>query len=540
LGKIVLAVLAASGAIALASEVLWTRTLETLVGNSTYAFSMILVVYQVGIAFGSWLMSLFVGRIKKAPFWLVALQVGMGFWTLIAIFLIDLIRSNIFSESIIAISVYAYLWNCLKAMCILFPLALLSGASFPLATRIIEPGSKDAQGSLIARAYAWNTIGAVFGSLLAGFIIAPFMDFFQSLYFLAFLYGLIALFAYFFINQGDFQAQLKKPASLGLCGLLVLLICVGAYQISGESHFVKRFQARFPYRQVVFHKPGLQGITTVAKQRTRPLANRLLVNGMGMTVKITDTKMMAHLPMLTHPNPENTLVICFGMGTTFRSAISHNGKVTAVELIKEVYEAFPFFFDDANRVKAYPQGKLITNDGRIFLKLTQDRFDVITIDPPPPIDAAGVTNLYSKDFLELARSRLKDGGIMAHWIPLPGSLAGVDDSYSFRMLLATFKEVYPFSYIMPAWNNVGVHVLGSIKPIEFSKEKIKGKLEITSVAQDIFEWEVIPLDYFDKIVPLELPGYQGLIVTDDHPFLEFNLLRYLRRGTRKSSPLTAW
>jgi hypothetical protein len=91
-----------------------------------------------------------------------------------------------------------------------------------------------------------------------------------------------------------------------------------------------------------------------------------------------------------------------------------------------------------------------------------------------------------------------------------------------------------------AWNNVGVHVLGSIKPIEFSKEKIKGKLEITSVAQDIFEWEVIPLDYFDKIVPLELPGYQGLIVTDDHPFLEFNLLRYLRRGTRKSSPLTAW
>ncbi|MGD2012233.1 MAG: fused MFS/spermidine synthase [Desulfobacterales bacterium] len=355
MGKIVLAVLAASGAIALASEVLWTRTLETLVGNSTYAFSMILVVYQVGIAFGSWLMSLFVGRIKKAPFWLVALQVGMGFWTLIAIFLIDLIRSNIFSESIIAISVYAYLWNCLKAMCILFPLALLSGASFPLATRIIEPGSKDAQGSLIARAYAWNTIGAVFGSLLAGFIIAPFMDFFQSLYFLAFLYGLIALFAYFFINQGDFQAQLKKPASLGLCGLLVLLICVGAYQISGESHFVKRFQARFPYRQVVFHKPGLQGITTVAKQRTRPLANRLLVNGMGMTVKITDTKMMAHLPMLTHPNPENTLVICFGMGTTFRSAISHNGKVTAVELIKEVYEAFPFFFDDANRVKAYPQ-----------------------------------------------------------------------------------------------------------------------------------------------------------------------------------------
>jgi hypothetical protein len=66
------------------------------------------------------------------------------------------------------------------------------------------------------------------------------------------------------------------------------------------------------------------------------------------------------------------------------------------------------------------------------------------------------------------------------------------------------------------------------------------KIKPPSIAQDIFEWEDIPLDYFDKIVPLELPGYQGLIITDDHPFLEFNLLRYLRRGTRKFSPLTVW
>lgn len=543
LGKIALVVLTASGGIALASEVLWTRMLETIVGNSTYAFSMILVVYLVGIAVGSWLMSLFVGRIKNSPFWLVALQAGMGLWTLIAILMIDLIRVNIFSDNfipIISIPISAYLWNCIKAMCILAPLALLSGASFPLATRIIDPESKDAQGVLIARAYAWNTIGAVFGSLLAGFVIAPFLDFFQSLYFLAVLYSLIALFAFFWIHQGSFQTLIKKPASLAFGALLVVLIYSGIYQITGDSHFVNRFQIRSPDKQIVFHKPGLQGITTVAKNRSNSLANQLLINGMGMTVKVTDTKMMAHLPMLLHPNPENTLVICFGMGTTFRSAISHNGKVTAVELVEEVYEAFPYFFDDADRVQAYPKGKLITNDGRIFLKLTQDRYDVITIDPPPPIDAAGVTNLYSKEFLALAQSRLKDGGIMAHWIPFPGTLAGVNDKYTFKMLLATFKEVYPYSYVLPAWNGIGVHVLGSTKPIEVSKKRIKERIAVKSVAQDISEWDNIPLDYYGKLTPLQLPDFRGAIVTDNRPLLEFNLLRYLMTGTKKSSPLIAW
>lgn len=539
-GKIALAVLTASGAVALASEVLWTRALETIVGNSTYAFSMILVVYLVGIAFGSWLMSLFVVRIKKTHIGLVALQAGMGGWSLIAILLIDLIRTNIFQDNVSAFSVYAYLANCLMAVSVSVPLAVLSGACFPLVTRIIEPESDDAQGALIARAYAWNTIGAVFGSLVAGFLIAPFTDFLQALYFLAALYGVVALTAYVFFKKSMHETMINKPLSLAFSGLLILLIAGGLYNIFAESHFVNQFHIRHPEQRIVFHKPGLQGITTVVKKRKDKKASFLLVNGMGMTTKITDTKMMAHLPMLMHPNPENTLVICFGMGTTFRSAISHGGKVTAVEVIEEVYKAFPYFYDDADRIIAYPKGKMITNDGRIFLKLTRERYDVITIDPPPPIDASGVTNLYSKDFLELTRKRLKDGGIMAHWIPFPGRRAGVDDWLSFNMLLATFKEVYPYSYILPAWNHVGMHVLGSTRPIKFSLEKIKEGLSVPWVHRDISEWDSVPADYFETLVPYKFSDYQGLIVTDDRPFLEFNLFRYLRSGIKKSSSLSSW
>jgi hypothetical protein len=129
---------------------------------------------------------------------------------------------------------------------------------------------------------------------------------------------------------------------------------------------------------------------------------------------------------------------------------------------------------------------------------------------------------------------------MAHWIPLPGASAGVDDKYTLAMLLATFSEVYPFSYVLPAWNGLGLHVLGSNRPIEISRENISRRLAVKSVAQDIAEWDNIPPDYFEKLSPLEPIDFSGSLITDDRPLLEFNLLRYLKTRTRKSAPLMAW
>src|SRR5690606_34538719 len=134
--------------------------------------------------------------------------------------------------------------------------------------------------------------------------------------------------------------------------------------------------------ELAFHRPGLQGVTTAIRRRGEPLASMLLVNGHGMTLKVTDVKLMAHLPMLVHPDPQRVLVICFGMGTTYRSALTHGAEVTAVELVPEVFEAFPQFFADAEALRDDPKGRLIANDGRSFLHLTRERFDVITVDPP--------------------------------------------------------------------------------------------------------------------------------------------------------------
>ena len=322
--------------------------------------------------------------------------------------------------------------------------------------------------------------------------------------------------------------------------LSLTLLGISLFHTTENSRFVSRINQSNPIWQVIYHQPGLQGITTVLKLRDRPLGDILLVNGKGMTVKATDTKMMAHLPRLVLPNPLNSLVICFGMGTTYRSAISYGGQVTVVELVKEVFDAFDYFYADAKYVRAYPKGHMIVNDGRNFLKLTKEHFDVITVDPPPPIDAAGVTHLYSKEFLELARDRLAEGGIMAHWIPFPSSSGGVNDWNTFNMLLATFAEVYPYRMQLPGWHKIGMHLLGSMQPFQGSEDYFQQRFATVpiTVTNDLNEWDQVPLSYF-KLKPLESDN-QMLLNTDDHPYLEFNLLRMLQTSAPKSYPFVYW
>src|SRR5204862_2511986 len=129
------------------------------------------------------------------------------------------------------------------------------------------------------------------------------------------------------------------------------------------------------------------------------LQKALFINGSGMTALVPVTKFMAHLPLALHSGkPESALIICFGMGTSYRSALSWNIDTTAVELVPSVRNAFGFYHADAPAVLQNPKGRILIDDGRRYLMRTRDKFDVNIIDPPPPIEAAGSSLLYSKEF----------------------------------------------------------------------------------------------------------------------------------------------
>lgn len=538
-GKFAVAVITASGFLALASEVLWTRTLETIIGNSSYAFASIVFLYLVGIAAGSWIMALLVNRLKALPIWIAAMLLGMGLWTVVSVKFFELIGASVAGFGGAMVPVSTLLGHYLKATSVLFPLSLLSGACFPLATRIIDPLSEDAKGVLVARAYAWNTVGALAGSFVAGLLIAPFLDYLNSIYVMAALYCFAAAVSYAVLGISKWHIPYRLPATAGLGLLAAVFTLLSFFMAYDQNYTVRRLNERDDsFYHVLFHKPGLQGITSVIQRRTNPGENLLFVNGVGMTLKVTDTKMMAHLPMLLHPNPENTLVVCLGMGTTYRSAISYGKKVTVVELVKEVVEAFDYFYEDAPLLRAYPGGKMVVNDGRNFLKLTREKFDVITIDPPPPIDAAGINNLYSKEFIQLARDRLNKGGIMAHWFPMPGSGAGVDDLETLKILIKTFAEVFPYTYVHGSFNNFGLHVIGSREPVySLSEQALVKKLSNKAVSQDMNELERVPVEFVVQgwvAPPRDYLSKQ--VITDNMPHLEFYLLRTLLNGGKKAHP----
>ena len=156
---------------------------------------------------------------------------------------------------------------------------------------------------------------------------------------------------------------------------------------------VKGFEDLFGRREV------LRDNTATVIATGEGMTKRLLVNGIGITYLTPMTKMMAHLPLafLEH-TPRNALVVCFGMGTTYRSLLSWNIPTTAVELVPSVPRLFWYYHPDGPELLTSPRSHVVIDDGRRYLERSREQYDVITIDPPPPVEAAGTSLLYSKEF----------------------------------------------------------------------------------------------------------------------------------------------
>jgi len=237
---------------------------------------------------------------------------------------------------------------------------------------------------------------------------------------------------------------------------------------------------------------------------------------------------MAHMPLafLDHP-PQNALVVCFGMGTTFRSLLSWGIPATAVELVPSVPKLFGYYHPDGLQLLRSPLSRVVIDDGRRYLERTSGQYDVITIDPPPPVQAAGSSLLYSKEFYAIIQRRLRPGGILQQW--LPNGDAVVRASIA-RAVMESFPHVRVFRSVQ-GW---GWHFLASNQPLpQRTAAELAGRLP-ANAARDLVEWdpdrtpEVEFADILKKEVSLdqmiaEAPRAPAL--TDDHPENEYYALR---------------
>jgi spermidine synthase len=156
-------------------------------------------------------------------------------------------------------------------------------------------------------------------------------------------------------------------------------------------------------------------------------------------------------------------------------------QATAVELVPSVPKLFSYYHADARQVMASPLGHVVVDDGRRFLERSPAKYDVIIVDPPPPVQTAGSSLLYSEEFYAVARQRLQPGGILQQWLP------EADDPTQAAVAQA-IKNSFPYVRVFRGLEGWGWHFLASERPIpERSAAQLVSRMPAAAVS-DMMEW----------------------------------------------------
>jgi spermidine synthase len=246
---------------------------------------------------------------------------------------------------------------------------------------------------------------------------------------------------------------------------------------------------------------------------------------------------MVHLPLASlEKPPQKGLVLCLGMGTSFRSMMSWHIPVTVVELVPSVAKLLPLFHPDGEKLLTAPEGHIVVDDARRFLERSQEIFSVIVIDPPPPVEAAASSLLYSRELYAAASKRLAPDGILQQWIPWEA------DNYDEALLLVAMtkalSESFPHVRVFKSVEGWGLHFLASNRPIPLRTTRQMAALLPEKAAVDLVEWGPYetPQAQFAAVLSQEVlvsdiialsPGVRA--ISDDRPTNEYYLVRRLFR-----------
>src|SRR5271166_6105813 len=467
-------------------EVIWIRLFTTYIGPVVYAFAKILAAYLAATFAGSQVYRFWSRRYQSEN---TLLWVSLAFFGLLPLLTADgrvALNSN------------------LRVLLGVAPFAALIGFLTPMLVDRWSAGDPDRAG----RAYAVNVVGCILGPLLSGFLLLPWFGEQKSMLLLV-----LPWFAMTIPLAMRAPRRLLQTATAS--GFIVAALALFFLTQDYEVDYPDRVTLRDSTATVIATGSGMEKM--------------LLVNGIGMTSLTPVTKMMAHLTLASLPEPpRNALIICFGMGTTFRSVISWNIPATVVELVPSVPKLFTYDHPDGDEVLASPLAHVVIDDGRRYLERTPQKYDAIIIDPPPPVPAAGSSLLYSRDFYELAKQRLRSGGILQQWLPPEGD--AVDQAAIARALM----DVFPYVRICGSVFGPGFHYLASMSPIpERTPQELVDRMPASAVA-DMMEWGPAnsPVQQFSLMLsnqfsPTELialsPNTPAL--QDDRPVNEYYLLR---------------
>jgi spermidine synthase len=487
-----------SGLASLAMEVVWTRQFVPFLGPVVYSFAAMLAVYLAATAVGSRIYRSLALRRK-----LTGTAVLRALWCAGCFALLPLLAADprISLQHRLAVGSLRVLGG-VGAFCGVL------GFLTPMLVDRWSRGDPDRAG----RAYAANALGCIVGPLAAGFVLLP----------LAGERLTLILLALPFFGFGLWRGFRPQPGFGRLVGAATIssLLLIG---------LTRDFETLYP--GAVVRRDHTASVIAAGQGMNR----KLLINGMGITSLTPITKMMVHLPLaMMDRTPAKVLVVCLGMGTSFRSALSWGAQVTVVELVPSVPPLMSFFHSDAGSLLHSPRARVIVDDGRRFLERTREIYDAIVIDPPPPVEAAGSSLLYSAEFYEVAGRHLAPGGVLQQWLPQAERIVAASAARA-------LSRAFPYVRTFPSVEGWGVHFIGSRTPLgRWTAAELASRLPQPAV-QDLLEWgpAATAPRQLAMVVEHEL-SFQSIldadpaapVLTDDRPVNEYYFLRRSRHGAK--------
>ena len=419
----ILPLMLASGAISFFHEVLWTRMLSHVLGSSIHAFGVMVASFLAGIAIGGAVGSRVAPTRKRAHQLFAIAQLGCAVSAACAFLFMDRLMPS--AHGLAATAAFGAL--------MLLPLTFFIGTTFPLAVRILADGAQDAA-SASARVYAWNTVGAIIGSLAAGFVLIPWLRFEGSIQLAVIASCAVAV-------AGTWLVARWTPLAFGVLAVGVA-VCLLFMPPAPDSLLRRSPLDIATDGDVAYYDVGRSASVVVLKQdgglvlRTNGLPEAMMETR-GMSPRFSGEFWLAPLAVIARPKAESMLVVGYGGGVVVDAVPPTVHQIDVIELEPKVIAA--------NRATASlrkrdplldPRLVLISNDARGALNLTRRRYDAIVSQPSHPW-TAGASHLYTLEFMRQVREHLNDDGVFVQWM----NVTFLDEPL-LRSLTATLVEAF--------------------------------------------------------------------------------------------------
>ena len=537
---------ALTGGISMGLEILASRSMALLFGSSLQSFAIVLIAFILGIGLGSALIASPRLRNWNNSVAITVLLLMSALWVGLLVFNIEawvdiyrILRSGI------ARSTTGYVFHQFlaagTAMIVLGVPAAMIGAVLPLLIRTASTSGAHL-GQQVGRLLTWNTIGAVVGVLLTGFVIMPQLGLRN-----AFLVLALGLAAAGLLVAGRQRLQ-GLMAGSGIVGaLLVTFMLVdneGWRHVMSSGVFRARetevssdtMELRKKHIKIHFYEDAPDATVNIEQGDGIGASADLGLRLNGKTDASTRADLctqllIGHIPMATRPEAKDVFILGLGSGITGGAILGHGIEhLTIAENCEPVIRAAKYFEPWNRGVLTNPATRVWSEDARTILKLSPKKYDVIITQPSNPW-MAGVGSVFSREYYELGASRLKDGGIMAQWFHVYDMHDGI-----VTLVLRTFGSVFPH---MEVWDSGSgdLILLGSLKPWTsdpsiyrrlFEKDSPRKDLELVGIQTPEAFWA---RQLASQRTAFAIAG-DGPVQSDLFPVLEYEAPRAFFIGTR--------